>query len=907
MLETGTRLGSYEIVGLLGAGGMGEVYRARDTKLDREVAIKVLPQQLAEDAHALGRFEREAKAVAALAHPNILSIYDFGSDAGVTYAVMELLEGETLRERLEQGTLPPRKAVELARQIARALGAAHARGIAHRDLKPENVFVGNDGRAKVLDFGLASERDREREAGEAGQTSDPTRTSLTAPGTVMGTAGYMAPEQVRGGTVDHRADIFAFGCVLYEMLSGRRAFARETGAETMTAILREEPAELETSASSIPPALGRVVRRCLEKRPEERFQSAQDLAFAIDNSVTVSGVEAPPVEVRGPAGRTRRGGWVLAAVLGIVGLAVGIGIGSRVRPARTTDPVQVRTLTVSGRDAEPNASPDGEIVAFRSDRDGTPRIWIKQLSTGGEQPLTTGPDGLPRFSPDGSTLLFVRDEGRLLSVYRQSLIGGQARKLVEDAAEGVWWPDGRQIAFLRFGQTGGQRSALIGLADAQEGNERVVFESDTGMYGLCVSPDGRSLAAVEATITGNNPDYRIVIVDAESGEARRARPTSGKPLSAPVWTADGRMILAEAGSLLGDQGDTLSRVLSYDPVSGDTSTLFWTQHVFPLQGIRSDSTRFDVLRPGALVFHRITVRQSLREIELTASRDFSTGRALTRTEGRDRQPVYSRDGRRVLFTSNRSGNLDLWTLDRESGVLRQLTDDAAQDWDPGFTPDGEGIVWSSDRSGHLEIWTSNADGSGARQLTQDGVDAENPTVTENGEWVVYWSANPEKVGVWKIRMDGSEATRLAEGAYLQPDVSPDGRYAAFLSFEPDALRNVILVVDTDSGEMVPFRIDVPTPLRAGNIIFGRLRWLPGGTALAFVGLDEKDRTGVFAQDFVPGQDTTASRRPLAGFSPDYVTESFGISPDGKRVTLSTMEPTSLLMLAEDVPGAIPPR
>lgn len=280
---------------------------------------------------------------------------------------------------------------------------------------------------------------------------------------------------------------------------------------------------------------------------------------------------------------------------------------------------------------------------------------------------------------------------------------------------------------------------------------------------------------------------------------------------------------------------------------------------------------------------------------------------LTRTEGRDRQPVYSRDGRYVVFSSTRSGNLDLWRIDLATKQTRQLTDDAAQDWDPGFSPDGRQIVWSSDRGGHLEIWIANADGSGARQLSNDGLDAENPTFTANGNWVVFWSANPEKLGVWKIRPDGSDATLLIEGPFLTPEVSPDGRYTAYISQELDKLRNTIHVVETETGTLVPFEIEVPTPIGAGSIIYGRMRWLPDGSGLAYVGLDENNRSGIYVQDFVPGEDTRGSRRPLAGFSHDYFSESFGISPDGKHLTLATLELTSRLALADGVSGVGPPR
>jgi serine/threonine protein kinase/tetratricopeptide (TPR) repeat protein len=288
-LTPGFRLGPYEILSLLGAGGMGEVYRARDSKLDRYVAIKVLPESVAADPDRLGRFEREAKAIAALSHPNILAIHDFGTQEGVSYAVMELLEGETLRGRLVAGPIHQKQVVDYALQIAKGLSAAHEKGIVHRDLKPENLFVGKDGHVKILDFGLAK---RETPVDPGEQTDAATASGHTEPGTVMGTVGYMSPEQVRGRPADRRSDIFSFGAVLYEMLTGRRAFRGDTAVETMNAILKEEPPGLAGSAPEVSPALERVVRHCLEKNPAERFQSARDIAFALGEASSGSAAGA---------------------------------------------------------------------------------------------------------------------------------------------------------------------------------------------------------------------------------------------------------------------------------------------------------------------------------------------------------------------------------------------------------------------------------------------------------------------------------------------------------------------------------------------------------------------------------------------------------------------------------------
>ncbi|HEY6928839.1 MAG TPA: protein kinase [Thermoanaerobaculia bacterium] len=294
-LPAGSKLGAYEILGPLGAGGMGEVYRARDAKLDREVAIKVLPSHLTSDATALSRFEAEAKAVASLSHPNILAIHDFGKADGVSYAVTELLEGETLRGKLDRGPISQKQAVDWGLQIARGLSAAHGKGVVHRDLKPENVFVTSEGHVKLLDFGLAKRVEKGTE-----KTSAPTDTAHTAPGTVMGTMGYMSPEQVRGLPVDQRSDIFSLGAVLYEMLSGRKAFKRDTASDTMAAIMRDEPPEISQSGRIIPVALDHIVRHCLEKDPDSRFQSAKDVVFALSEAsgptTAESGVQAaaPP-------------------------------------------------------------------------------------------------------------------------------------------------------------------------------------------------------------------------------------------------------------------------------------------------------------------------------------------------------------------------------------------------------------------------------------------------------------------------------------------------------------------------------------------------------------------------------------------------------------------------------------
>ena len=313
-LAAGTKLDSYEVIGLLGAGGMGEVYRARDPVLKREVAIKILPSFVSQDPDRLRRFEQEAQAAAALNHPNILAVYQFGVFQGAPYLVSELLEGHTLRHLLQHGPMPVRKAIDHGVQIAHGLAAAHEKGIVHRDLKPENLFLTKDGRVKILDFGLAKLMQPQPDSGG----DAPTQTKGTDPGMVMGTAGYMSPEQVRGQPVDHRTDIFAFGAILYEMLAGKRAFQRSTSAETMTAILNDDPPSISQIVQTTPPGLQRVVHRCLEKSPEQRFHSASDLAFALE-ALSDSGSAPAAAPPRGSRAR-----WLWAAMIGFVAIMIAV-------------------------------------------------------------------------------------------------------------------------------------------------------------------------------------------------------------------------------------------------------------------------------------------------------------------------------------------------------------------------------------------------------------------------------------------------------------------------------------------------------------------------------------------------------------------------------------------------------
>ncbi len=881
-LSPGTRLGPYEIQSPLGAGGMGEVYRAHDGKLGRDVAIKVLPERMAEDADALARFEREARAVAALNHPNILGIYDFGREGGIAYAAMELLEGESLRDRIEAGAIPVRKAVDYAHQMAIGLAAAHERGIVHRDLKPENVFLTSDGRVKILDFGLAK-----RIGGAAGEdtTSAPTLSQQTDPGTVMGTVGYMSPEQVRGFPVDARSDVFAFGAILYEMLSGERAFRRDTASDTMSAILRDDPPELLESGRNIPPALDRIVRHCLEKNPAERFHSARDIAFDLEavGAASTSGATRPGTL---PGRRVRMSPALIAAVAAAA-LAAGALLDRAIRRPPEPALVAIRPLTHSGRDLFPAVSPDGKTIAFTSFRDGTPRIWLKQLATGDEVALTSGSDFDPRFSPDGAQVLYLHGALPLAipvtstdnELYRIPVIGGTPRKIAVRTGDADWSPDGKTIAFVRV--NGVPASSTLSVVGGDGGEPKEIYRvSGRLLRWPRFSPDGKTIAVSSYPALAGGSRIDFVASDGASHRTLPVPPSLGL-ISSVVWDASSRN-LHFAQALQARYGG--SRLVREDARSGTAKPLVWLP--FEVESL-------DSLADGRLVADGATARQNLAEIDL--SDPAKPPKWLTRGTSADRQPVFSPDGEWVAFSSNRSGNLDIWEVSTKSGAIRRLTEDDADDWDPGFTHDGR-LIWSSARTGHLEIWQADADGSSPRAVTRQASDAENPTETKDG-WIYYALTSSPHDGLWKAKADGSGETRV--GACVNvPEVSPDGRWIAC----PDLNVGPIRVIRASDGAVVPFTADVARP-RTTDTQMGRARWSIDGKRLYFLGQDENGINGIFVQDFDPEKkDTSATRRKVAGFDPNLEAESFAISPDGKRLVVAFLERLYGISTIEGVPG-----
>ena len=539
-LNVGTRLGPYEILSPLGAGGMGEVYRAKDSRLAREVAIKVLPASFSNDADRLRRFEQEAKAAGLLNHPNITAVYDIGSHEGAPYVVSELLEGETLRAALAGGRLSPRKSIDYALQMAHGLAAAHEKGIVHRDLKPENLFVTKDGRLKILDFGLAKLTHAEEGSGE--KTNLPTAAAGTEPGVVLGTLGYMAPEQVRGRQADVRSDIFSFGAILYEMLSGKRAFHGDSAADTMSAILREDPPELSLTNQSLPAGLERIVRHCLEKNPEQRFHSAHDLAFDLESLSGLSTPGARPVTVK--PGPSRRGPLGAAAVAVLAAAIVASFLAGR-RAERRSAPAGPSFSQLTFRQQpifNARFAPDGKTIVFSAATKGnTPEIFSLRPDSLGA--TARGLPGVHLLAISSKGELAVLTRARYLghnlfdgTLARMPLEGAAPREILEGVREADWSPDGNELAVIRDVNGKDRLEFPVG---------KVLCEASGYLSDLRFSPKGDRIAFFEHAIKYDDRGL-VAVVDLSGKKTVLSEGYWGE--EGLAWEPHGEEVLFSAGT-----------------------------------------------------------------------------------------------------------------------------------------------------------------------------------------------------------------------------------------------------------------------------------------------------------------------------------------------------------------------
>ncbi len=771
-VANGTLFGPYEIEGPLGAGGMGEVYRARDTRLGRHVAVKVLPATFAGDRDRLRRFEQEARAVAALNHPNILAIHDIGTQPDAPpYLVSELLEGESLRQRLQRGPLSARKAIEYGIQIAQGLSAAHDKGIVHRDLKPENLFLTKDGHVKILDFGVA----KLPEVAAGAETIEAAVETMA--GTVLGTIGYMSPEQVRGEPADHRSDVFSLGTVLYEMVTGRRAFTGPTAVETMNAILKDEPRAIPPDAEHVPASVQRILDHCLEKEPEQRFQSARDLAFALtvlsDRSSGAHTAIAPSPTARA----VRRARW-LVPVAGLAitagAFAAGLTLGARRSPREVS--WRVLPLTAyRGLESQPALSPDGNHVAFIWDGGvaGRANLYVR-LVDGGIPLLLAGDESAksaPTWSPDGKRIVFLRGP----AIYLIPMLGGTERKLAQlnripltgagGAPQLSWSPDGQFIAVhsaLKEGEPPG-----IFLISTEGGEPIRLTSVPTGSFvGYpAFSPDGIHLAFVGFRSIFNAAIFVLSL--------NRDGTAQGDPqrLTPDDWSISGLDWLDEANLVFSGRTGAYPSLWKLSASGGAPAALPYGNEW---------ATRPSVARhANRLAFQKSEVDSNVWLLPGPASGLPMTfpGKLLLASTRWDGEAKFSPDGKKIVWTSEQSGTKDVWVADADGSNQVQITNfPGIEVGSPRWSPDGTRIAFDAYAHGSSDIYIVGTEGGKVRAVTSEPSNEIRPNWSTDGTWIYFGSDRSGRYEIWKAPAGGGPAAQVTRDGGYEAFPSPDGRF-----------------------------------------------------------------------------------------------------------------------------------
>jgi len=826
-LTPGTKLGPYEILSPLGAGGMGEVYRARDARLNRDVAIKILPASFSRDPERLQRFAQESRAAAALNHPNILSIFDIGTADigeanGAPYVVSELLEGETLRERLRPGPLSSRKALDCAQQIARGLAAAHEKGIVHRDLKPENIFITDDGRAKILDFGLAKFTRPEVDAsGDA-----PTQQIATDAGTVMGTVGYMSPEQVRGKNSDPRSDIFAFGAILYEMLSGKRAFHGDSAADTMSAILKEDPPDLAETNRNVSPALERIVRHCLEKSPAERFQSARDVAFNLEALSDISSTSRAGLKLL-PEARGR--GWLRPLLGGVLVLASWAAIYYLARVQAVSNPRFHEITFRNGTIWAARFAPDGQTIIYGAAWEGTPQEIFSTRSDSSDSRAVGLPDSqILSISSSGEMAIALHP--RPSSAFSQSgtlarvpLAGGAPREVADHVMWADWAPDGQSLALIRPSTT------VISHLEYPVGN--VIYEPRGWVSHVRFSPHGEFIAVADHVPGGD--DGRVVIIDTHGHI--KASSTFYASVEGLAWSPSGKEVwfsavpAGNARSIYAMDFSSKERLIYRAPGGLIIHDISRTGLVL----LTADKVRLSMfgLAPGE------TQERSLSWFDWSLVGDLSAdGKTVVFSESgeavgtnysilmrkTDGSPAVrlgaggfgslSPDGKFVVSGTGDPSQLVL--LPTGIGEPRKLTDDQLNHSSVGWTPDGKAIVFTATEPGHdRRTYLLPIEGGTPRPITPEGVVGF--LVTPDGKYLL---AGDRKLDRWFYPIAGGEPQKL------KLDILPNERIFHMFGDGKSVLvrtREVpthVMRVDLATGRRTPWKeIMPPDPAGVADI------------------------------------------------------------------------------------------
>ena len=907
-LKSGHVIASYEVISFLSRGGMGEVYLAEDKRLGRKVALKLLPASFTTDEDRLRRFEQEARAASALNHPNIITIYEIREAAGSHVIATEFVEGETLRHRLSRSALTLSETLSVAMQVGDALSAAHKAGIIHRDIKPENIMLRPDGYVKVLDFGLAklSEQATPAVAAEA-----PTIQVRTGSGVVIGTAGYMSPEQARGLGVDHRSDIFSLGAVIYEMLARRKPFDGETPSDTLAAILKTEPPPLSRIAKGVPSELVRIVNKSLRKDREERYQVVKDLWLdlkalkqelefqdKLDRSVASEGDATalmspgePTEALSGPRPTTERSAIsnisesisiefkrhkagavvTLLALLLIVG-AGGFGIYkwfNRVEPVAHFWDVRLTRLTNSGNAIDATISPDGKYIVYALSDRSSQSLYIRQVSTANDKlivpPARVGMFGMT-FSPDGTELYYALkanlDAGTL---YRIPVLGGTPVKVLEKIDGPISFaPDGRQFVLVRGNYSNPGESALVIANLDGSGEHNLVVKKNPDRLspifftGPSWSPDGKIVAATVTTIGGQSKVAGFSVADGSEKDLS----SESLPFAARVqWLPDMTGLLVIAG-----ESPASAQVWMMNYPDGRIRRVTNDLGTYRAIGLTHDAKTFTTVQAQGLVNLWV-----LPEGNAAKAIRLPTGNiAFYSSAGNNLS--WAPSGR-IVFVSNEGGNADVWTADPDGSNRKQLTSNGANNFSPAVSADGRYIVFMSARDGRRNLWRMNLDGSNPVRLTSGLADSY-PSVSPDSRWVVYTSFEGVKPQLWKLSIDGGTPVQVTDHVATMAAVSQDGRFIAFTypeSQDPFAPPNRLAVIPFEGGPAIK-----TFEFNGGGTVAALVQWSPDNKSI-FYSMSANNVTNIWSQPLEGGP-----AKQVTEFNDLFMT-SFAWSRDGKQL------------------------
>jgi eukaryotic-like serine/threonine-protein kinase len=932
-IPAGTKLGRYEIRSVIGVGGMGEVYRASDERLGRDVAIKVLPSSISKDSDRLQRFGREAKATSSLNHPNIVTVFDIGEVEGVHFIAMELVDGVTLREELRKDRPDLRRILRYLQQVAKALTKAHAAGIIHRDLKPDNIMITRDEYAKVLDFGLAK---LVEPAGPRNGTDGTSAEDATAimqqhsiPGTIIGTSGYMSPEQASGrvNDIDQRSDIFSFGCILFEAATGEKAFPGKDTLDSLHKIVHAPTPQISNIDPGAARDLQRIVRRCLAKDPDQRYQSMREIAIELDElrkelgsvatadfdsevgdstavqSSWISQTASDPdtssrsltntahADVRPTSSvkylvtevgthKVAVGAGALLALLLLGGIFTGyIYYRSRTPSVETRGAaaanMKISRVTSSGKVRRAAISPDGNYIVHAVSDGGNESLWIRQTLTGSNvqivQPAESTYWGIT-FSRDGNYIYYVsKEKGTGMgSLFRLPVLGGTPVALIKDVDSSITLsPDGQQVAYIRWALK--QSGLWIANIDGTSERKLLMEEEPERLTGRPAwSPDGKVIACGVAHKDAGTKYGTIMAVNVDDGEKRPITQQRWGTLGGISWL-DGQglvMVAAEQREGAGSQvwfisyPDGNAQPITHD--LNNYSDVTVTQDSKTLVAIQSETNSNVWLAPEG---------------------DFRRMRQLTTGKGRDGRRVgWTPDGK-VLYDSDVSGRLGIWSVDPQSVEPRQLVSDLeSESKDPVATPDGRYVLFDSNRSGNQHIWRVNADGSAPIQLTNTEFGEYVYTVTPDSRWVFYSASNGSDT-VWKIPIEGGEPIRIGD-LMSGLRVAPDG--ARFVSWKYGIDGRAHLAVTPEAPGSAAITYEVPKMIALSSI----LEWRRDGRAIFMIGSQDR-ASNIWSYTLDGGK-----FEQVTDFPSDEIF-GFSFSPDGKQLAVTRGNTTHDVVLIKD--------